>query len=126
MHKKFVLILAAIITMSFVLIKQVPMFYQPEYFPKPTYNFIQNPLDSLTIELGRTLFYDPILSVDNTISCASCHSPYNAFAHTDHDLSHGIFDSIGNRNAPALFNLAWQESFMWDGAINHLDMQALV
>lgn len=125
MHKKFVLILAAIITMSFVLIKQTPMFYQPEYFPKPTYNFIQNPLDSLTIELGRTLFYDPILSVDNTISCASCHSPYNAFAHTDHDLSHGIFDSIGNRNAPALFNLAWQESFMWDGAINHLDMQAL-
>jgi len=125
MHKKFVLILAAIIAMSFVLIKQGSMFYQPEYFPKPTYNFTQNPLDSLTIELGRTLFYDPILSVDNSISCASCHSPYNAFAHTDHDLSHGIFDSIGNRNAPALFNLAWQESFMWDGAINHLDMQAL-
>jgi len=47
------------------------------------------------------------------------------FAHTDHDLSHGIFDAIGTRNAPALFNLAWQKEFMWDGAINHIDMQAL-
>ncbi len=77
------------------------------------------------VELGRMLFYEPLLSKDNTISCASCHSPYNAFAHTDHDLSHGINDRIGTRNAPALFNLAWQKSFMWDGAVNHLDMQAL-
>ena len=76
-------------------------------------------------QLGEKLFFDPILSKDSTISCASCHSPYNAFAHTDHDLSHGINDEIGTRNAPALFNLAWQKTFMWDGAINHLDMQAL-
>jgi cytochrome c peroxidase len=75
--------------------------------------------------LGRILFYDPILSKDNSISCASCHSSYNAFSHTDHDLSHGINDIIGTRNAPALFNLAWQKEFMWDGAINHIDMQAL-
>jgi len=110
---------------SFVLIKDNHFFYPPDYFPKPVYNFEQPPLDSNKIELGRILFYDPILSKDNTISCASCNSPFNAFAHTDHDLSHGIFDSIGNRNAPALFNLAWQKTFMWDGAINHLDMQAL-
>ena len=110
---------------SFVLIKDNHFFNPPDYFPKPVYNFEQPPFDSNKIELGRILFYDPILSKDNTISCASCHSPFNAFAHTDHDLSHGIFDSIGNRNAPALFNLAWQKTFMWDGAINHLDMQAL-
>lgn len=97
----------------------------PEYFPEPTYAFENNPLSKDKIALGRALFYDPILSLDSTISCASCHSPYNAFAHTDHDLSHGIHDSIGIRNAPALFNLAWQQSFMWDGAINHLDVQAL-
>ncbi|MCB0652563.1 MAG: c-type cytochrome [Saprospiraceae bacterium] len=97
----------------------------PEYFPAPEYDFNKNPLSKAKIELGRALFYDPVLSKDNTISCASCHSPYNAFAHTDHDLSHGIYDQIGTRNAPALFNLAWQKSFMWDGAINHLDMQAL-
>ena len=110
---------------SFVLIKDNHFLNPPDYFPKTVYNFEHPPLDSNKIELGRILFYDPILSKDNTISCASCHSPFNAFAHTDHDLSHGIFDSIGNRNAPALFNLAWQKTFMWDGAINHLDMQAL-
>jgi cytochrome c peroxidase len=71
------------------------------------------------------LFYDPILSADSTISCASCHSPYNAFAHSDHELSHGIHDQIGTRNAPALFNLAWQKEFMLDGAIDQLETQVI-
>jgi len=97
----------------------------PEHFPAPSYAFENNPLAAEKIALGRALFYDPILSEDGTISCASCHSPYNAFAHTDHDLSHGINDEMGKRNAPALFNLAWSTSFSWDGAVNHLDMQAL-
>ncbi|MES2849561.1 MAG: cytochrome c peroxidase [Bacteroidota bacterium] len=97
----------------------------PGYFPKPEYNFKRNPPDSFTIELGRNLFYSPVLSSNSTIACASCHSPYNAFSHTDHELSHGIHDQVGTRNAPALFNLAWQKKFMWDGAINHLDMQPL-
>ena len=97
----------------------------PSYFPPPVYDFDKTPLSASSVRLGRVLFYDPILSKDSTISCASCHSPYNAFAHTDHDLSHGIRDQIGTRNAPALFNLAWQTSFMWDGRIPHLDMQAL-
>ena len=97
----------------------------PDYFPNPIYNFSANTLSKSKIELGRALFYDPILSADNTISCATCHSPFNAFSHTDHALSHGINDAIGDRNAPALFNLAWQGLFMWDGAANHLDVQAL-
>ncbi|MBL7786300.1 MAG: cytochrome-c peroxidase [Chitinophagales bacterium] len=101
------------------------LFSPPSYFPPPHYDFKQNPLDKDKVLLGRILFYDPILSQDNTISCASCHSPYNSFAHTDHALSHGIGDKIGTRNAPALLNLAWHERFMWDGAIHHLDMQAL-
>jgi cytochrome c peroxidase len=105
-------------------IKELQLNY-PGYFPKPEYDFKNNPLDSSYIELGRKLFYDPILSADNSTSCASCHSPYNAFAHSDHNLSHGINDEMGNRNAPALFNLAWQNQFMWDGAINDLDVQAL-
>jgi cytochrome c peroxidase len=51
--------------------------------------------------------------------------PFTAFTHVDHALSHGIYDSIGTRNSPALMNLAWSNSLMWDGAANHLDMQAL-
>ncbi|MFT6335422.1 MAG: cytochrome c peroxidase [Saprospiraceae bacterium] len=97
----------------------------PNHFPIPVYDFSKNKLTEGKIKLGKALFYDPILSLDGSISCASCHSPYNAFAHTDHDLSHGIDDKIGIRNAPSLFNLAWQNSFMWDGAISHLDMQSL-
>ena len=117
-------ILVVLIATAFGFSKYQDLQY-PDYFPVPQYNFDNNRLSDEGIELGRNLFYDPILSRDNSVSCASCHSPYNAFAHTDHDLSHGIDDQIGTRNAPALFNLAWQKSFMWDGAINHLDMQAL-
>lgn len=97
----------------------------PKNFPKPVYDFSKKPITQAQVDLGHALFYDPVLSKDNTISCASCHSPFNAFAHVDHDLSHGINDQIGTRNAPALMNLAWQKTFMWDGAINHLDVQAL-
>lgn len=101
------------------------LFTQPDYFPKPVYDLKNNPLTTQQVLLGRQLFYDPILSADNTISCATCHSPFNGFAHSDHDLSHGIHDQIGTRNAPALMNLAWHKNFMWDGAIHHLDVQAL-
>ena len=110
--------------MGFVLI-DLPVFKVPMGWPKTVYDFKKNKFSDEKIMLGRVLFYDPILSKDNSISCASCHSPYNAFAHTDHALSHGIGDSIGFRNAPALFNLAWQKSFMWDGAIVNLDEQAV-
>lgn len=97
----------------------------PKNWPKPIYDFKTNPLTEEKVYLGRVLFYDPLLSKDHTISCASCHSPYSAFTHVDHALSHGIRDSIGTRNSPALMNLAWQKLFMWDGAIHHLDVQAL-
>lgn len=115
----FLILLGTIFIYSFQIISH------PTYFPKSNYDFNQNPLDSHKIELGRKLFYDPILSGNNMISCASCHSPFASFAHNDHDLSHGIYDSIGRRNAPALFNLAWHNKLMWDGAINHIEMQAL-
>lgn len=101
------------------------LFIVPKKWPKPVYSFSENPLKREIVKLGRALFYDPILSANNTISCASCHSPYNAFTHVDHDLSHGINDRIGIRNSPALMNLAWKKNFMWDGAIVNLDMQSL-
>ncbi len=121
--------LALISIMSFIVLGaystvEIELDY-PEYFPEPVYNFTNNKLSAEKIELGRKLFFDPVLSKDSTISCASCHSPYNSFSHTDHQLSHGINDQVSNRNAPAIFNVAWQKSFMWDGAINHLDTQPL-
>lgn len=124
MKNKILLLLLSVVFLALITIDKHESSF-PKYFPKPVYQFEQNQSNDLKIELGRTLFYDPILSLDNTISCASCHNPYNAFAHVDHNLSHGINDKIGKRNAPVLFNLAWHKSFMWDGAINHLDVQAL-
>lgn len=103
----------------------VELFEAPSSFPKPVYDFSKNPLSAAKIQLGRALFYDPLLSRNNMISCASCHSQFSAFTHIDHALSHGIEDKIGFRNSPALMNLAWQKSFMRDGAVNHLDVQAL-
>jgi cytochrome c peroxidase len=103
-----------------------PIYFEiPKGFPKPVYDFSKNPLTEEGFQLGRNLFYDPILSKDNTISCASCHLQQTGFAHVDHDLSHGIDGKIGTRNSLSLQNLAWSKDFMWDGGINHLDVQAI-
>ena len=100
-------------------------FVVPSHFPAPLYDFSNNRLTQEGVELGRHLFYDPILSRDSTISCASCHLSFTAFTHVDHAQSHGIEDRIGRRNSLTLMNLAWSRHFMWDGAANHLDVQAL-
>lgn len=101
-----------------------PTFKTP-IWPAKIYDESKNTLTSEKIALGRFLFYDPILSENNTISCASCHLSYTGFAHTDHALSHGIYDRVGTRNAPPLFNLAYRSNFMWDGAIHSLDAQPM-
>lgn len=97
----------------------------PVGWPTPNYDQSASPLTKEGIALGRRLFYDPILSQDSSVSCSNCHISFTAFTHVDHALSHGIRDSIGTRNSPALMNLAWSRKFMWDGAVNHLDVQAL-
>jgi cytochrome c peroxidase len=97
----------------------------PEGWPKPVYSFSVNTITEDKFILGRALFYDPILSVDSTISCGSCHQQFAAFAHADHDLSHGIYDRVGTRNAPGIFNLNWHPLFMHDGGINHIEVMPL-
>lgn len=98
-------------------------FTVPPNWPQPRYDFKRNPLTREGFLLGRKLFYDEKLSKDSTISCASCHQQFGAFATYEHNLSHGVDNSLTTRNAPALQNLAWQSAFMWDGGINHLDLQ---
>jgi cytochrome c peroxidase len=103
-----------------------PIYFEvPKGWPKPHYDFKKNPLTEEGFQLGRKLFYDPILSRDNTISCATCHLQSTGFTHVDHDLSHGIDGKIGTRNSLALMNLAWSKDFMWDGGVNHLEVQPL-
>lgn len=109
---------------SFIPVGRVT-FNSPKGWPRATYDFSKNQLSKEKVLLGRALFHDPILSADSTISCVSCHLQYSAFTHIDHRLSHGIGGHIGTRNSPALMNLAWAKLLMWDGAVNHLDMQPL-
>lgn len=97
----------------------------PNGWPKPKYDFKKNPLTEEGFQLGRNLFYDPILSRDNTISCQSCHLQQTGFTHVDHQLSHGIEGKIGTRNSMALINLAWSKDFMWDGGVNNLEVQPI-
>ena len=97
----------------------------PEGWPEPKYDFKKNQLTEEGFQLGRHLFYDPILSRDSTISCSSCHLQQTGFTHVDHQLSHGIEGKIGTRNSLPLINLAWNKNFMWDGGVNNLEVQAI-
>lgn len=100
-------------------------FYVPNGWPKPVYDFNKSKLTKQGFELGRKLFYDPLISRDSTISCASCHLQYTGFAHTDHALSHGIEGKIGTRNAMPIMNLAWTKLFHWDGGVISLETQPI-
>lgn len=97
-------------------------FKKPAYFPEPVYKFQNNEQTRLRFELGRDLFYDPILSLDNTISCASCHSQTHGFADHNGAFSTGVGGTLGTRNSPSISNLAWYPSFMWDGGVNHIEI----
>jgi cytochrome c peroxidase len=97
----------------------------PKGFPAPVYQFKNNKVTPEAFLLGRRLFYDPILSRDSSTSCASCHQRFAAFAHVDHPLSHGINGLIGTRNVPAIQNEIWSTDFMWDGSVNHIELQPL-
>ncbi|MBS0027972.1 cytochrome-c peroxidase [Chitinophaga sp. 2R12] len=97
----------------------------PPNFPKPVYDFSRNPLTKPGVALGRFMFYDFRLSKDSTVSCGFCHQQFAAFGHFDHALAHGVEGQQGNRSVPVLFNMIWQKAFMWDGGVNHLEIQPL-
>ncbi len=101
-------------------------FQPPAHFPAPVYHFNTNHITQAKFELGRKLFYEPRLSRDNSISCGTCHIQSAAFTHHGHDVSHGIDDRLGVRNAPPIMNLAWSRSFFWDGGVFDLDLQPVV
>lgn len=75
------------------------------------------------IDLGRYLFFDPILSKDGSLSCASCHQPDKGFS-DDLDRSIGITGEKVARSAPSLWNVAFLDRFFWDGRAATLEHQA--
>lgn len=96
----------------------------PEGFPA-----IQYPADNAytpeRAELGRMLFYEPLLSRDSSVSCGSCHKLEHALADYQ-KVSPGVAGRIGSRNSPGLANLAYHPYFMREGGVPTLEMQVLV
>lgn len=133
MHLSRLILFAGLIFMSMFGCRRAPEpepakgpgLYYPDYIPKPIYDFSKNPVTADGFDLGKMLFYDPILSRDSSISCGKCHAQVHAFADHGMALSTGIDNKIGARNSPPVFNLAWMPSFMWDGGINHIEVMPL-
>lgn len=96
----------------------------PKGFPNPVIPE-NNQLTSARVELGRMLFYDPILSVDSSISCASCHKQSLGFA-DDQIISPGVEGRLAMRNAPTLANVVYNPTFLFDGYLETLEKQVLV
>ncbi len=98
---------------------EIPIGFPTPQFPEG------NELTQERVDLGRLLFYDPVLSFDSTISCASCHNQALAFA-DDEKISPGIEGRLAMRNAPTLANVAYNPTFLFDGFLKTLEMQVLV
>ncbi len=98
----------------------------PLHFTKVKYEIpADNQLTTQGVELGRMLFYDKQLSVDNSISCASCHKQANAFSDPN-ALSKGVQSQLGKRNSMSIVNLVFQDSiFFWDGKAKNIEHQVL-
>ena len=79
--------------------------------------------DEAKAELGFALYHDTRLSVDNTVSCASCHELQNAGV-DNHQYSHGVNDQLGGVNAPTVYNAVYNFVQFWDGRANTLAAQA--
>lgn len=82
-----------------------------------------NPPTAETVALGEKLYFSPLLSVDRTLSCASCHDPRLAFA-DGKPVSSGVGGKKGKRNAPTVLNAAYHTSQFWDGRAASLEAQA--
>ena len=83
-----------------------------------------NPTTMEKVKLGHRLFFDPILSNDGTVSCASCHQPEHGFA-SPNPVAIGIGGKKGTRNAPSILNRAFGKHFSWDGRDASLEQQVL-
>jgi cytochrome c peroxidase len=95
-------------------------------FPADLYQWVvppDNPQTPAKVALGKALFFDPRLSVDNTVACASCHDPDKGF--TDQKrTSNGVDDKFGQRNAPTVLNALFNIEQFWDGRRPALEGQA--
>ncbi|MEN8858692.1 MAG: cytochrome c peroxidase [Flavobacteriaceae bacterium] len=100
--------------------------FKKEEFLFPRMNFEEsNQHSQVREELGKKIFFDPILSIDSSMSCASCHKPNFAFSDTV-KFSPGVFGRAGIRNTPSLMNIGYHPYFLREGSVPTIEMQALI
>lgn len=92
----------------------------PELPPVPA----DNPMSAAKVALGRQLFFDPRLSVDGTVSCASCHDVIKGTGNDGRATAIGVAGKTGTRNAPTVLNAAYLNTQFWDGRAATLEEQA--
>lgn len=126
MKQKFIALV--FFTTAFIVFFCGKDFLKPYPFPD-LYMFPPMPVaetNPVTVEganVGRHLFYDPILSADSTFSCSSCHKQEVAFSDAPNQFSKGISGGFMKRNSMPLFNLAWYPSLFWDGRAANVEEQ---
>lgn len=97
----------------------VPTGFPPMVIPT------DNPMTIEGVALGKKLFFDPILSGNNTMSCATCHMQKFGFSDSTNQFSTGIDGLKGPRNAMPIINLGWASNFFWDGGAANLESQVV-
>jgi cytochrome c peroxidase len=83
-----------------------------------------NPLTREKVELGKQLYFDPRLSRDDTVSCATCHDPAKGWSNGER-FATGVRDQVGGRSAPSIINAGYNLFQFWDGRAKHVEGQAL-
>lgn len=83
-----------------------------------------NPITVEGVALGKKLFYDPILSINNTQACADCHSQEYSFTSV-YQFNFGAEGDIGTRNSMPILNLGWHPGLFWDGGASNMESQVI-
>lgn len=123
MRKKYLLILFLTIgAVSFKSGTHRYLFPQITHFPVMP-RAENNPVTVEGVSLGRYLFYDPILSRDSNMTCATCHKQEYAFSDAPNTFSKGFDNKMMKRNTMPLFNLAWYPKLFWDGRAGSIEEQ---
>src|SRR5688572_27365423 len=124
MRKATIIIGVLLVTLGFSIRVTTTPYTFPELklFPKMPVA-VNNPVTVEGVNLGRHLFYDPVLSSDSTLSCNSCHQQEHSFSDAPNQFSKGRNGTLMKRNTLPLFNLAWNPSMFWDGRAANIEEQ---
>lgn len=131
-HSPFFVAAAIAFSLTWGWLVAVPGVAFPDEYPLPIPSGVlpplipdDNPLSAAKVELGQKLYFDPRLSVDNSVSCATCHDPRKGFA-DGKPLAEGVKQQKGARNSPTVLNAAYYEQQFWDGRAETLEDQAIL